>query len=200
MPSEAEIAENKLDLVNIDQKDISSVTELSGNIKQVLSATPQFNDILLKGEISNFVQATSGHIYFSLKDQNCAIACAFFRHLQAAGCSDLGDGIQAVVMGSVVVYEPKSQYQLNIKKIIPIGDDLHLSTFQPSSTFQLSYLNENFILARYEAIFPLSSSLTSNSVTSPILRFQMDSDAVSIAFLAASSQLVGDDPTSSITL
>jgi exodeoxyribonuclease VII large subunit len=124
MPSEAEIAENKLDLVNIDQNDIYSVTELSGNIKQVLSATPQFNDILLKGEISNFVQATSGHIYFSLKDQNCAIACAFFRYLQAAGCSDLGDGIQAVAMGTVVVYEPKSQYQLNIKKIIPIGDGI----------------------------------------------------------------------------
>ena len=72
--------------------------------------------------------------------------------------------------------------------------------FQPSSTFQLSYFNENFILARYKAIFPSSSSLTSNSVTSPILRFQRDLDAVSIAFLAASSQLIEDDPTSSITL
>ena len=81
-----------------------------------------------------------------------------------------------------------------------IGDDLHLWPFQPSSAFQLSYFNENFILALYEAIFPSSSSLTSNSVTSPILRFQRDSHAVSTAFLAASSQLVGDDPTSSMTL
>lgn len=112
------------DLVNIDPADIYSVTELSQNIKQFFSATPQFNDILLKGEISNFVQAASGHIYFNLKDQNCAIACVFFRHLQAASCSDLGDGVQAVTMCSVVVYEPRSQYQLSIKKIIPIGDGI----------------------------------------------------------------------------
>ena len=112
------------DLVNIDPDDIYSVTELSQNIKQFFSVTPQFNDILLKGEISNFVQAASGHIYFNLKDQNCAIACVFFRHLQAASCSDLGDGVQAVTMGSVVVYEPRSQYQLSIKRIIPIGDGI----------------------------------------------------------------------------
>ena len=112
------------DLVNIDPSDIYSVTELSQNIKQFFSATPQFNNILLKGEITNFIQAASGHVYFNLKDQNCAIACVFFRHLQAGSCSDLGDGVQAVTMGSVVVYEPRSQYQLSIKRIIPIGDGI----------------------------------------------------------------------------
>jgi exodeoxyribonuclease VII large subunit len=124
MSSGAGITPKSPDLVNIDPDDIYSVTELSQNIKQFFSATPQFNDILLKGEISNFVQAASGHIYFNLKDQNCAIACVFFRHLQAASCSDLGDGVQAVTMGSVVVYEPRSQYQLSIKRIIPIGDGI----------------------------------------------------------------------------
>jgi exodeoxyribonuclease VII large subunit len=124
MSSGAGITPMSPDLVNIDPADIYSVTELSQNIKQFFSATPQFNNILLKGEITNFVQAASGHIYFNLKDQNCAIACVFFRHQQAASCSDLGDGVQAVTMGSVVVYEPRSQYQLSIKKIIPIGDGI----------------------------------------------------------------------------
>jgi exodeoxyribonuclease VII large subunit len=124
MSSGAGITPMSPDLVNIDPADIYSVTELSQNIKQFFSATPQFNNILLKGEITNFVQAASGHIYFNLKDQNCAIACVFFRHLQAGSCSDLGDGVQAVTMGSVVVYEPRSQYQLSIKKIIPIGDGI----------------------------------------------------------------------------
>ena len=124
MSSGAGITPISPDLVNIDPEDVYSVTELSQNIKQFFSATPQFNDILLKGEISNFVQAASGHIYFSLNDQNCAIACVFFRHLQAANCSDLGDGVQAITIGSVVVYEPRSQYQLSIKKIIPIGDGI----------------------------------------------------------------------------
>ena len=111
-------------LASINPADVYSVTELSQNIKQLFSATPQFNDIFLKGEISNFARAASGHIFFNLNDQNCTIACVFFRHLQAGSCSDLGDGVQAVAMGSVVVYEPRSQYQLTVKKIIPIGDGI----------------------------------------------------------------------------
>lgn len=122
MPSETGIAPNSLDLPNIDPTAIYSVTELSQNIKHVLSTNAQFNDILLKGEISNFARAASGHIYFNLKDENCVIACALFRHLQETGCNDLGDGIQVVAMGSVTAYEPRSQYQLTIKKIMPIGD------------------------------------------------------------------------------
>ena len=55
------------DIVNIDPNDIYSVTELSQDIKQLFSATPHFNDILLKGEISNLIKAASGHICFNLK-------------------------------------------------------------------------------------------------------------------------------------
>lgn len=124
MSSGVGIAPKNPDLANIDPDDIYSVTELSRNIKQVFSATPKFNDIFLKGEISNFVQAASGHIYFNLKDESCVIACAFFKHLQAAGCADLAEGLQIVAMGSMMVYEPRSQYQLSIKKVIPIGNGI----------------------------------------------------------------------------
>ena len=124
MSSGAGISPKNPNLGKIDSNDIYSVTELSQNIKQFFSATPQFNDILLKGEISNFVRAASGHIYFNLKDESCVIACALFRHLQMGGCGDLGDGLQVVAMGSVMVYEPRSQYQLSIKKILPIGNGI----------------------------------------------------------------------------
>ena len=120
----SKIAKLMLWSTSINPADVYSVTELSQNIKQLFSATPKFNDIFLKGEISNFARAASGHIFFNLNDQNCTIACVFFRHLQAGSCSDLGDGVQAVAMGCVVVYEPRSQYQLNVKKIIPIGDGI----------------------------------------------------------------------------
>lgn len=124
MSSGARITPMSLDLIDIDPADIYSVTNLSQNIKQFFSETPQFNNILLKGEISNFAQAASGHIYFNLKDEKCVIACAFFRNLQTEDCSDLGNGIQVVALGSVAVYEPRSQYQLSIKKIIQIGDGI----------------------------------------------------------------------------
>ena len=111
-------------LGTIDPCDIYSVAELSQGFKQILSRTPQFNDILLKGEISNFVAPTSGHIYFDLKDERNIIACAFFRHLQTEESIDLRNGLQVVAAGSLTIYEPKSQYQFNIKKIISIRDGI----------------------------------------------------------------------------
>jgi exodeoxyribonuclease VII large subunit len=124
MSSGTGIIQKSSDLVNIDPAVAYSVTELSQNIKQFFSATPQFNDILLKGEVSNFVRAASGHIYFNLRDENCVIACAFFRPLQTEGCSNLEEGIQVVATGSLVVYEPRSQYQLSIKKVMKIGNGI----------------------------------------------------------------------------
>lgn len=124
MPSGTEVASKNSDLVNLDPTAIYSVTELSQNIKKVLSSNPQFNNVLLKGEVSNFARAASGHIYFNLIDERCAIACAFFRNFQETWCNDMGDGIQVVAMGSIMVYEPRSQYQLNISKIIPLGDGI----------------------------------------------------------------------------
>jgi len=61
-----------------------------------------------------------------------------------------------------------------------------------------SYLKERFILALNAITFPSSSSFTSNSLTSAILRSLSDSDAVAIAFLAVSSQSLGDDATTSM--
>jgi exodeoxyribonuclease VII large subunit len=112
------------DLGNVDPNDIHSVTALSQDLKQILSQTPQLNDILVKGEISNFSAPTSGHIYFDLKDESSIIACAFFSHLQTGDRIDLSNGLQVIAIGSVTVYEIKSKYQLNVKKIIPIGDGI----------------------------------------------------------------------------
>jgi exodeoxyribonuclease VII large subunit len=134
MPSITGVAKENLDLVDIDPNAIYSVKGLSRNIKNALAANPQLNNLILKGEISNFIRASSGHIYFSLKDENCVLACAYFRHLQEAGINDLGNGIQIVAIGSVTSFERRSQYQLNITKIIPIGDG--------QSTLKLTRLRE----------------------------------------------------------
>ncbi|VVB69047.1 Exodeoxyribonuclease 7 large subunit [uncultured archaeon] len=107
--------------MNLDPADSYSVAALSQCIEQVLSSSPQFNDVLLKGEISNLTRAASGHIYFSLKDEDYIIACALFRQFQSGDCNELCDGLQVVALGSIMVYVPRSQYQLSIKKITPIG-------------------------------------------------------------------------------
>jgi len=124
MPPEIGTSQENLGLADIDPSAIYTVTEISRHIKDYFAANPQFNSLLLKGEISNFSRAASGHIYFNLRDEDCVIACAYFRRLQEAGCNDLGDGLQIVAMGYLTGYAPRSQYQLHVKKIIPVGDGL----------------------------------------------------------------------------
>jgi exodeoxyribonuclease VII large subunit len=127
MISADKIVENDRDLADIDYADVYSVIELSQSLKRFLSETQQFNDVRLKGEITNFVRAASGHIFFDLKEDDYVIACVFFKNHQFVGCSDLANGIMVLAFGSVTVYEKRSQYRLMINKITAIGDGVSSS-------------------------------------------------------------------------
>jgi exodeoxyribonuclease VII large subunit len=122
MVSVDRIAENGIDLENPAYQDAYSVSELSQSLKRFFSETPQFNDVCLKGEVTNFFKAASGHIYFNLKEDDYVIACAFFKRQQFFRCSDLGNGIFVVASGSLTIYEKESKYQFIINKITTIGD------------------------------------------------------------------------------
>jgi exodeoxyribonuclease VII large subunit len=108
---EAEISQQIQDTYGIDPSEIYSITELCRDINQILSNHPKLNNVLLRGEITNFSRAASGHIYFSLKDEISMIACAYFKNEQDEDL-DLNNGIQVVALGSVTTYEPRSQYQV----------------------------------------------------------------------------------------
>ncbi len=77
--------------MNLNPADSYSVTALSQSIEQALSSSPQFNDVLLQGEISNFIRAASGHIFFSLKNHATFLNMAPFTpqtgHLSGASRS-----------------------------------------------------------------------------------------------------------------
>jgi exodeoxyribonuclease VII large subunit len=127
MVSADKIAENDRDLADTDLADVYSVTELSQSLKRFLSETQQFNHVRLKGEITNFFRAASGHIFFYLKEDDYVIACAFFKSQQFIGCNDLGNGTLVLASGSLGIYKEKSQYQLIINKITTIGDGVYSS-------------------------------------------------------------------------
>ncbi len=122
MESADRIAENGLDLETPDTGDVYSVSLLSQSIKRFLSETPKFNDVCLKGEITNFFRAASGHIYFDLMEDGYIIACAFFRRQQFSRCGDLGNGTLVVASGSITIYEKESKYQFIVNEITTIGD------------------------------------------------------------------------------
>ena len=110
----------------ISPSEIQSVSVLSQNIKQILTTHPCFTSVLVLGEVTNFNKASSGHIYFSLKDEKSEIACTFFKSMHKNVDLDLDDGLQVLVKGAITTYEPRSRYQFNITQILPVGEGISL--------------------------------------------------------------------------
>lgn len=101
-----------------------SVSRLTQTIKNTLEIS--FEDISVEGEISNYKEHSSGHRYFTLKDANAQIACTMWkgRHLGFVP----KDGMKAVVSGSVTVYAPRGNYQIDVSSMLPAGKgDLYLA-------------------------------------------------------------------------
>ncbi len=102
-----------------EEKRIYSVSELTDDIKVILENT--FPEVWVEGEISNFSQSQSGHIYFSLKDPKSTLRCVFFRGVNQGLKFSLKDGLQCLAGGRINVYAPSGQYQLNIQRLEPKG-------------------------------------------------------------------------------
>jgi len=88
------------------------------------------NRIYVKGEVSNCKYHTSGHIYFSLKDESGTIACVMFAGQRGGLSFRMSEGQQVVVLGAVNVYERSGSYQLYAKEIRLDGDGLLYERFQ----------------------------------------------------------------------
>ncbi len=102
------------------------MSELTLYIKDTLELDPELGDVRLRGEISNFTRAASGHLYFTLKDAEAAISCVMWR--SAAGRLDWQPehGVAALARGRISVYMPRGNYQLVVDDLQPAGvGDLH---------------------------------------------------------------------------
>lgn len=108
-------------------KEAISVSEFVSKIKTVVTYEPQFQNVAIVGEVSNFTAHRSGHFYFSLKDDKSNIRAIMFRsHTQSVKFKPK-DGDKVLVVGSLDVYEQSGQIQLYIKKMNLDGlGDLHI--------------------------------------------------------------------------
>lgn len=98
---------------------VLTVSELTRDIKEVLENV--FSECFVEGEVSNFRQPSSGHLYFSLKDEACSVRCVVFRGSAARLKFAPTDGIRVVARGRIGVYERDGQYQLYIEELEPKG-------------------------------------------------------------------------------
>lgn len=103
---------------------IYSVGQVNTYIKNMFQQDFMLNRIYVRGEVSNCKYHTSGHIYFSLKDETGAIACVMFAGQRKGLAFSMKNGDRVVVGGSVSVYERDGKYQLYAREITLEGAGL----------------------------------------------------------------------------
>ncbi len=100
-------------------RQVYTVSRLTREIKELLEMS--FPRLWVEGEISNFKRHSSGHLYFTLKDDKAQINCAMWRFRANGLIFQPQDGMQVLVEGEVQVYEKGGYYQLVVHQMQPAG-------------------------------------------------------------------------------
>ena len=103
----------------VKEDKIFSVSEINSIIRANLEYT--FFDVSVKGEISNFLEYSSGHLYFDIKDEGGKLKCVMFKSYAYKLKIKLKDGEQIIARGMISVYEKRGDLQLIVKEIKKYG-------------------------------------------------------------------------------
>ncbi|MCD5401902.1 exodeoxyribonuclease VII large subunit, partial [candidate division NPL-UPA2 bacterium] len=106
-------------MANGEERHIWTISELTRKIRQVLEE--EFPDIWVEGEASNLRIPSSGHMYFTLKDETAELHAVMFKGLNQYLRFKLENGLKVVAFGQVSVYQRRGEYQLVVEKLEPRG-------------------------------------------------------------------------------
>ena len=143
------------------QQNIYNVSKLNREIKNLLEGS--FGRVWVNAEISNFVAASSGHWYFTLKDARSQIKCAMFKGRNRAVKFRPQNGQQIMVKANISVYEPRGDYQLLVDVMDVAGDGLLQQQFEQ---LKCQLAAEGLFSSEYKQPLPQSPT-TIGVVTSP---------------------------------
>ena len=104
---------------NQTEKHVYSVTELTRNIRVILEDA--FSSVWVEGEVSNFTQHTSGHMYFTLKDSASQISCVIFKSVNKKLKFGIQNGMHFICFGRISVYDKRGSYQFYAEQVEPKG-------------------------------------------------------------------------------
>ena len=117
--------------LNLD-REVLTVSQLNGRARGLLEDV--FAQVWVSGEISNLSKPASGHVYFTLKDQQAQVRCALFRQSAARVREALRDGLAVTVRGKVSLFEGRGDYQLILDSVEPAGDGALRLAFEALKT------------------------------------------------------------------
>ncbi|HEX3046797.1 MAG TPA: exodeoxyribonuclease VII large subunit, partial [Bacillota bacterium] len=98
-----------------------TVSQLTYALKRLIEENFLLEGILIQGEISNFTPHSSGHFYFTLKDENACIKCVMFKSQARTLTFQPVNGAAVAVKGRISIYEKSGQYQLYVETMEPAG-------------------------------------------------------------------------------
>ena len=107
--------------MSIPTRTVRSVSEITGLLERLIKQHPPFQNVWVRGQLSNCSFPRSGHIYFTLKDENNQISCVIWRSGAARFRSLIRDGEEVRIQGNVGVYGPHGKYQITANKVDPLG-------------------------------------------------------------------------------
>lgn len=101
---------------------IFTVSRLNQTVRLLLEQ--EMGQVWISGEISNFTQPSSGHWYFTLKDDTAQVRCAMFRNSNRRVTFRPQHGQQVLVRANITLYEPRGDYQIIVESMQPAGEGL----------------------------------------------------------------------------
>ena len=99
----------------VDAEKVFEISEINRIVKNILSS--HLEKVWIGGEVSNFVEASSGHWYFSLKDSSAQIRCTMFKGYNHLSSITPKNGDQIEAFGAISLYEARGDYQINIEQV-----------------------------------------------------------------------------------
>ena len=114
----------------MEHRSTLTVTELNEYIKILLDSQPLLSKLFVVGEISNFTDHRSGHLYFTLKDKDSAVRAVMFRSYASRLAFRPENGMKVIVRGSVSAFPRDGQYQVYVEDIQPDGAGTLFTAFE----------------------------------------------------------------------
>lgn len=105
----------------MNEKKPLTVTQLNDFVKMVIENNPLLTSVCVCGEISNYTRARSGHIYFSLKDEQSSVRAVMFVREASKLTIELENGMHVIACGKLSVYQRDGNYQLYCTSLEPEG-------------------------------------------------------------------------------
>ena len=110
--------------------DVYPVNEVTRYLRELLESNRHLTDVWVEGEVSGLSRASSGHIYFTLRDRRSALRCAFFRNRNVGQRERLEEGASVVVHGSLSLYEQRGELSFIVDFVQPEGTGALAAEFE----------------------------------------------------------------------